>query len=157
MRMNIKIESLLEEIVQAKNHMIDSQIETIKKLLSKGCDVNGQDKNGNTLLHLVAVNGNIRMYNTVQEGEYNRPDKKFDVEYLVKHFDPNPLVRNHDGMTPAMLAAKHKQTAVWQFLTAYTQAFVAEQTKIALLKLSSQNLFPSVIRRNRHSSHGRTE
>lgn len=125
--MNIVIEGLVEEIIDAKNHKIESQIEKIKNMLSKGCDVNGQDKLGNTLLHHVVSNGSIRMYNTVQEGEYNRPDKVFDAEYLIKNFSPNPLIKNHDGLTPAMMAAKHKQTSLWQILSSYEQSFVATQ------------------------------
>ena len=110
-------------------------------MLSKGCDVNGQDKNGNTLLHLVAVTGSIRMYNTVQEGEYNMPQKNFDAEYLIKNFAPNPLIKNHDGLTPAMLAAQHKQTALWQLLSSYEQSFVATQIGAIMKELiPHQNL-----------------
>lgn len=127
MRMNLKIESLVEEIIDARNHQIEPQVEKIKEMLAKGCDVDGKDKNGNTLLHLVAVNGNIRMYNTVQEGEYNMPAKKFDAEYLIQNFSPNPLIKNNEGLTPAMLAAKHKQTSLWQMLSSYEQSFVATQ------------------------------
>lgn len=141
MRMNIVIESLVEEITDSKNHKIEPQIEKIKQMLSKGCDVNGQDKNGNTLLHLVAVTGSIRMYNTVQEGEYNMPQKNFDAEYLIKNFAPNPLIKNHDGLTPAMLAAQHKQTALWQLLSSYEQSFVATQIGAIMKELiPHQNL-----------------
>lgn len=141
MRMNIVIESLVEEITDSKNHKIEPQIEKIKQMLSKGCDVNGQDKNGNTLLHLVAVTGSIRMYNTVQEGEYNMPQKNFDAEYLIKNFAPNPLIKNHDGLTPAMLAARHKQTALWQLLSSYEQSFVATQIGAIMKELiPHQNL-----------------
>lgn len=141
MRMNIVIESLVEEIIDSKNHKIEPQIEKIKQMLSKGCDVNGQDKNGNTLLHLVAVTGSIRMYNTVQEGEYNMPQKNFDAEYLIKNFAPNPLIKNHDGLTPAMLAAQHKQTALWQLLSSYEQSFVATQIGAIMKELiPHQNL-----------------
>ena len=127
MRMNITIESLVEEITDKRNHQIEPQIEKIKNLLSKGCDVDGQDKHGNTLLHHVVTSGSIRMYNTVQEGEYNMPQKTFDAEYLIKNFSPNPLIKNHDGLTPAMVAAKHKQTTLWQLLSSYEQSFVASQ------------------------------
>lgn len=141
MRMNIVIESLVEEITDSKNHKIEPQIEKIKQMLSKGCDVNGQDKNGNTLLHLVAVTSSIRMYNTVQEGEYNMPQKNFDAEYLIKNFAPNPLIKNHDGLTPAMLAAQHKQTALWQLLSSYEQSFVATQIGAIMKELiPHQNL-----------------
>lgn len=141
MRMNIVIESLVEEITDSENHKIEPQIEKIKQMLSKGCDVNGQDKNGNTLLHLVAVTGSIRMYNTVQEGEYNMPQKNFDAEYLIKNFAPNPLIKNHDGLTPAMLAAQHKQTALWQLLSSYEQSFVATQIGAIMKELiPHQNL-----------------
>ncbi|MBR6730751.1 MAG: ankyrin repeat domain-containing protein [Alphaproteobacteria bacterium] len=139
--MNIVIESLVEEITDSENHKIEPQIEKIKQMLSKGCDVNGQDKNGNTLLHLVAVTGSIRMYNTVQEGEYNMPQKNFDAEYLIKNFAPNPLIKNHDGLTPAMLAAQHKQTALWQLLSSYEQSFVATQIGAIMKELiPHQNL-----------------
>lgn len=127
MRMNLKIESLVEKLQDARNHKIEPEIEGIKELLSKGCDVDGQDRNGNTLLHHVVMNGIIRMYNSVQEGTYNQPAKKFDAEYLVKNFSPNPLIKNHDGLTPAMLAAKHHQTQLWQMLSSYEQSFVANQ------------------------------
>ena len=60
---------------------------------------------------------------------------------MIKNFAPNPLIKNHDGLTPAMLAAQHKQTALWQLLSSYEQSFVATQIGAIMKELiPHQNL-----------------
>ncbi len=98
-------------------------------MLEKGCDVNGQDANGDTLLHILVKSGQFRGHNTIEAGDNQnpRPQNVLDSAYLLK-YRPNPLIENNQGLTPAMLAAQLKQTAEWQFLSSYEQKYIARET-----------------------------
>ncbi|CAB4058015.1 unnamed protein product [Lepeophtheirus salmonis] len=61
-----------------------------KKCLQMGC-VNASDKNGNTALHLAA------------QAEYNSEEM---TEILLEKGKANPGIKNFDGETPVLLAAK---------------------------------------------------
>ena len=117
-KMNIRIEQALKEIETLPFQKILPQVNKIKELLSKGCDVDGQDANGDTLLHIAVKSGQLRGHNTIEAGDNQnpRPENVLDVAYLLR-FNPNPLIENKQGLTPSMLAAQKKLTAEWQFLS----------------------------------------
>ncbi len=137
-KMNIVIEKALKEINALPFQKILPQVDKIKEMLEKGCDVNGQDANGDTLLHLVVKSGQFRGHNTIESGDNvnPRPQNVLDIAYLLK-YHPNPLIENNQGLTPAMLAAQLKQTAEWQFLSSYEQKYIAEETANVLTGLYS--------------------
>lgn len=56
-------------------------------LIANGCDVNQQDINGNTPLHLAAASGNLRL-----------------VQSLVQN-GADFAMKNHHQQTPAMMAS----------------------------------------------------
>ena len=129
-KLNIRIEKELANIDSEKLNytQLTEPVLEIKKLIEeKGCDVDGQNKDGDTLLHIVLKNGKIRTHNTVCDGQLRFSDV-LDANYLVTKHHPNPFIKNKDGLTPSMLAAKLKLTAEWQFLSSYEQAYTAEHT-----------------------------
>lgn len=60
--------------------------DTVIAFVERGMDVNSVDPAGNTLLHVAARNGNVRL-----------------IEFLLRN-RANPLVKNRVGDTPLMLA-----------------------------------------------------
>lgn len=137
-KMNIVIERALKEINALPFQEILPQVNKIKEMLEKGCDVNGQDANGDTLLHILVKSGQFRGHNTIEAGDNQnpRPQNVLDSAYLLK-YRPNPLIENNQGLTPAMLAAQLKQTAEWQFLSSYEQKYITEETARVLTGLYS--------------------
>ena len=133
-KMNIKIERALREIEKLPFQQILPQVNLIKEQLAKNCDVDGQNANGDTLLHIAVKSGQLRGFNTIEAGDNQnpRPENVFDLAYLVKNFNPNPLIENNQGMTPSMLAAHLKLTSEWQFLSSYEQKYMARETSKAL-------------------------
>ena len=142
-KMNIRIEQALKEIETVPFQKILPQVNKIKELLLKGCDVDGQDANGDTLLHIAVKSGQLRGHNTIESGDNQnpRPENVLDVAYLLR-FNPNPLIENKQGLTPSMLAAQKKLTAEWQFLSSYEQKYIAKETANVLtgLYLLSQGM-----------------
>ena len=142
-KMNIRIEKALKEIEELPFQKILPQVTKIKELLGKGCDVDGQDANGDTLLHIAVKSGQLRGHNTIESGDNvnPRPENVLDVAYLLR-FNPNPLIENKQGLTPSMLAAQKKLTAEWQFLSSYEQKYIAKETAKVLtgLYLLSQDV-----------------
>ena len=142
-KMNIRIEKVLKEIEELPFQKILPQVNKIKELLGKGCDVDGQDANGDTLLHIAVKSGQLRGHNTIESGDNQnpRPENVFDVAYLLQ-FNPNPLIENKQGLTPSMLAAQKKLTTEWQFLSSYEQKYIAKETANVLtgLYLLSQDM-----------------
>lgn len=140
-RMNDEIEQVLTEIKQKPFQQILPQVNKLKQLL-KSHDVNGQDANGDTLLHIVVKSDHFRGHNTIQEGN-EKPENVFDLAYLTNHFSPNPFVRNNQGMTPAMLASHLKLTSSWQFLNSYERSYIVRSPSRVIEKISvkCKNLF----------------
>ena len=113
---------VLREIETKPFQHILPQVNKLKHLLEKGiCDVNAKNSDGNTLLHIAVKSGNLRGHNTIQEGNLN-PENMFDIAYLTGRFNPNPFIKNNQGMTPGMLAAHLKLTSAWQFFVHFSQA-----------------------------------
>ena len=126
-KMNIKIEACLTAISQKEYHQIQAEVSKIQELLEKGCNVDGQNKDGDTLLHATLNNFSLRGHNAVETSE-KRFENVMDTFYLISKYHPNPLITNNQGLTPAMLAARLKHTAEWQLLSSYETAYVAKQT-----------------------------
>ncbi|MBQ9090476.1 MAG: ankyrin repeat domain-containing protein [Alphaproteobacteria bacterium] len=129
-KINIRIEKALKEIESLPFQQIGQQVAFIKDLLQSGCDINGQDANGDTLLHIAVRSDQLRGHNTIAEGNMQQDDM-LDVAFLSR-LNPNPFIQNKQGMTPAMLAAHLKLTSVWQFLTSYEHLYETNrQTALA--------------------------
>lgn len=73
-----------DDLIAAVNR---DDTETVLDFISRGMDVNTVDLTGNTLLHVAARNGNVKL-----------------LEGLLKN-KANPNARNHVGDSPMMLAA----------------------------------------------------
>lgn len=132
------MKGILKEIETKPFQQILPQVNKLKYLLKGGkCDVDGQNSDGDTLLHIVVKSGNLRGHNTIQEGEM-KPENMFDIAYLTGSFNPNPFIKNKKGMTPSMLAAHLKLTSVWQFLTSYEHVYKAKYQEKILEKILSQ-------------------
>ena len=127
--MDFQLAKTLKEIENTPFQHILPQVNKIKALLQNGCNVNGQNENGDTLLHILVKSGQFRGHNTIEAGDNQnpRPENVLDLAYLMQ-YHPNPLIENKQGLTPAMLAAQLKQTSEWQFLTAYEQKYTAQET-----------------------------
>ncbi len=153
-RMNLQIETALKQIESMPFQNILPQVNKIKELLARGCDVDGQDANGDTLLHILVKSGQFRGHNTIEAGDNKkpRPENVFDISYLLK-YNPNPLIENKQGLTPAMLAAHLKLTTEWQFLSSYEQKYVAKETANVL---SSLYLFMQAVEKQTKKSASRT-
>ena len=135
-KMNDIMKGILKEIETKPFQQILPQVNKLKYLLKDGkCDVDGQNSDGDTLLHIAVKSGNLRGHNTAQykteqEGGAT-PENVFDIAYLTAHFTPNPFIKNNQGMTPSMLAAHLKLTSAWQFLSSYEHSYEAKcQAKI---------------------------
>lgn len=135
-RMDKEIETVLNDIEKLPFTQITPQVNRLKSLLeSDKNNVNAQNVDGDTLLHFVVKSGNLRGHNTAQyktqqEGGAT-PENVFDIAYLTAHFEPNPFIKNNQGMTPSMLAAHLKLTSAWQFLSSYERSYaVACQARI---------------------------
>ena len=130
-KMTDEMLDVLHEIETKPFQHILPQVNKLKHLLEKGiCDVNAKNSDGNTLLHIAVKSGNLRGHNTVQykteqEGGPT-PENVFDIAYLTAHFEPNPFIKNNQGMTPGMLAAHLKLTSAWQFLSSYERVYEAK-------------------------------
>ena len=127
-QMNSILSDVLNEIEKLPFQQILPQINKLKSLLEKDkYNVNAQNMDGDTLLHIAVKSGNLRGHNTVQykteqEGGPT-PENVFDIAYLTGRFNPNPFIKNNQGMTPSMLAAHLKLTSAWQFLSSYERAY----------------------------------
>ena len=125
-KMTNEILNVLQEIEIEPFQQILPQVNKLKYLLEKEvCDVNAQNSDGDTLLHIAVKSGNLRGHNTIQEGNLN-PENMFDLAYLTGRFNPNPFIKNNQGMTPSMLAAHLKLTSAWQFLSSYERSYEAK-------------------------------
>ena len=132
-KMTDEMLDVLHEIETKPFQHILPQVNKLKHLLEKGiCDVNDQNSDGNTLLHIAVKSGNLRGYNTIQEGNL-KLENMVDIAYLTAHFEPNPFIKNNQGMTPGMLAAHLKLTSSWQFLSSYERSYEAK-CQAAILK-----------------------
>lgn len=132
-KMTNEMLDVLQEIETKPFQQILPQINKVKSLLENNkCDVNDQNSDGDTLLHIAVKSGNLRGHNTIQEGEL-KPENMFDIAYLTGRFNPNPFIKNNQGMTPGMLAAHLKLTSAWQFLSSYERSYEAK-CQAAILK-----------------------
>lgn len=135
-KMDSALLQVLQEIEAKPFQQILPQVNQLKSLLEKDkYSVDAQNADGDTLLHIVVKSGNLRGHNTIQykteqEGGAT-PENVFDIAYLTGHFNPNPFIKNNQGMTPGMLAAHLKLTSAWQFLSSYERSYEAKcQAKI---------------------------
>ena len=125
-KMDSALLQVLQEIETKSFQQILPQVNQLKSLLEKDkYSVDAQNAVGDTLLHIVVKSGNLRGHNTIQEGNLN-PENMFDIAYLTGRFDPNPFIKNNQGMTPSMLAAHLKLTSAWQFLSSYERSYEAK-------------------------------
>ncbi|MBX9848132.1 MAG: ankyrin repeat domain-containing protein, partial [Rhodocyclaceae bacterium] len=72
--------------------------DTVINLVNRGMDVNSVDPAGNTLLHVAARNGNVRLLEILLKGK------------------ANPNARNRVGDSPLMLAAYNGKLPAMDFL-----------------------------------------
>lgn len=122
-KMDSALLQVLQEIETKSFQQILPQVNQLKSLLEKDkYSVDAQNADGDTLLHIVVKSGNLRGHNTIQEGNLN-PENMFDIAYLTGRFNPNPFIKNNQGMTPSMLAAHLKLTSAWQFLSSYERSY----------------------------------
>lgn len=125
-KMDSALLQVLQEIEKKPFQQILPQVNQLKSLLEKDkYSVDAQNADGDTLLHIVVKSGNLRGHNTIQEGNLN-PENMFDIAYLTGRFNPNPFIKNNQGMTPSMLAAHLKLTSAWQFLSSYERSYEAK-------------------------------
>ena len=71
-----------------------NQDECVRLLIAKGADPNKQDFNGNTVLHMLVINNNLRMFE------------------LMLEFNPSLDIKNRQDLTPLNLAAKLARSEV---------------------------------------------
>ena len=65
-----------------------NQEECVRLLIAKKADPNKQDSNGNTVLHMLVINDNLKMFK------------------LLLEFGALLTIKNRQGLTPLTLAAK---------------------------------------------------
>lgn len=80
-----------------------NQEECIRLLIAKKADPNKQDSNGNTVMHMLVINDNLKMF-------------KFMLQ-----FDVNLAIKNRQGLTPLCLAAKLARKEVIKITTTTTR------------------------------------
>ena len=114
----------LEEFEDQPYTCCSDAVADIKKALKMGADINVQNNNGNTLLHLVAGSKKVKTYNayihmTLETHDKFRAEYSLDLANIISQHKPNPFVKNKQGFTPSFVAAMNNLTAESQMLLAY--------------------------------------
>ena len=114
----------LEEFEDKPYTSCSGAVADIKKALKMGADINVQNNNGNTLLHLVAGSKKAKTYNayihmTLETHDKFRAEYSLDLANIISQHKPNPFVKNKQGFTPSFVAAMNNLTAECQMLLAY--------------------------------------
>ena len=125
--MKLEMAKIVNEMYQLPFNKIQPSIQSIRRLLSEGHDIDAQNEKGDTLLHVALNCFNLRGANTIQAGLPNERDNVLDILYLTTQHRPNPFIKNNDNMTPSMVAAQLRLTNEWQLLSSYEQSYQAEK------------------------------
>jgi len=138
---NALLKAALEEFETKPYTECANAIFEIKKALQKGADVNQQDENGNTLLHIVAGSKKIRSYNayihmTLEQNPQLKEQYTLDLATVVSNYKPNPFIKNNQGFTASFVAAMNNYTKESQMLLAYESACQAQANSAAFKAMS---------------------
>lgn len=136
-----KLKSLLEELKNLPYTKCAPFVLEIKKALQEGANIDTQDQEGDTLLHIAGTK-NIKAYNAYINLTLSIDNKKqelysLDIPTLVSSYKPNPFIKNNKGFTPSFVAASHNSTAECQMLLAYENAIQAEENGNAFQALNN--------------------
>lgn len=134
-KMDTQIDECLSQIERMPYQRIKPLVKEIQSRLENSADVNGQNKIGDTLLHVVLNNFVLRSHNTIEASRFS-PENVLDVLYLTTQHKPNPFIKNNQGLTPSMLAAELKHTAEWQLLSSYENVYLAQQNAKLMANLN---------------------
>lgn len=126
-KMKPEMAKIVNEMYQLPFNKIQESIQSVRRLLKEGHDINAQNEKGDTLLHVVLNCFPLRGGNTIQAGLPNERENVLDVLYLTTQYHPNPFIKNNDNMTPSMVAAQLRHTNEWQLLSSYEQSYQAEK------------------------------
>ncbi len=124
---NALLKKGLEEFEDKPYTSCSGAVADIKKALKMGADINVQNNNGNTLLHLVAGSKKVKTYNayihmTLETHDKFRAEYSLDLANIISQHKPNPFVKNKQGFTPSFVAAMHNHQQESQMLLAYESA-----------------------------------
>jgi ankyrin repeat protein len=118
-----------------------------KVLLEKGAQVHTEDKQGDTVLHVAAMNGNLEIVQTmlsnsnfilsVAVNEQNdegatslflaAANGHANVVQALLAAAASADIRNMSGLTPLDVAIKNNHTPVWKLLTAHLKELIAKE------------------------------
>lgn len=121
---NALLKKGLEEFEEQPYTACANAVVDIKKALQMGADINIKDKDGNTLLHIVAGSKKVKTYNayihmTLETHDKFREEYSLDLANIISKYKPNPFVKNNQGFTPSFVAAMNNQTKESQMLLSY--------------------------------------
>eukprot|EP01122_Echinamoeba_exundans_P008394 TRINITY_DN2785_c0_g1_i1.p1 TRINITY_DN2785_c0_g1~~TRINITY_DN2785_c0_g1_i1.p1 ORF type:complete len:580 (+),score=137.01 TRINITY_DN2785_c0_g1_i1:163-1902(+) len=118
-----------------------------KVLLEKGAQVHAEDKQGDTVLHVAAMNGNLEIVQmmlsnsnfilSVAVNEQNdegatslflaAANGHANVVQALLAAAASADIRNMSGLTPLDVAIKNNHTPVWKLLTAHLKELIAKE------------------------------
>lgn len=139
---NQQLSSLLNKLNILPYTAYTNIVRQIKTMLDKGADINTADDNGNTLLHLIVSNKNLRAYRAYinQSLGMNQEAKALymlDLPTLITNYRPNPFILNKNGLTASFLAAQNNFTQENAMLLSYENLYQATQNASSFQAIST--------------------
>lgn len=146
--LNQELKKLLHQINDRPYTSLSIVSTQIQTLLKEGADINTQDDNGNTLLHLAVSSKNLTTFNAyIKETFKTNPETlkeiTLDINKIISLYQPNPFVTNNEGYTPAMLSAKLLQESADYVATSMRNLFKNKYLSDSHLLLAYENKFQS--------------
>ena len=138
---NALLKAALKEFDDKPYTECETAVSNIKTALKNGADVNLQDKNGNTLLHIVAGSKKIKTYNayihmTLETHAKFKEEYTLDLPLLIGQYNPNPFIKNNQGLTASFVAAMNDLKKESQMVIAYESAYKAKAHSEAFKAMS---------------------